>query len=219
MAYYNVRDLIGHWVKPRRAGGKMCPHACCRGYRVHPENMPVILPSKLLRRASDFDLADHYDRVSQGHTAADRKAELQIMHEFERRDRAKEEARRHHEAVMLGRAGRQAEREAEYERIKRQAEAGTQGYLVNADGRARGITDHEILTGRESVFIRYATREAKNYFAEHPRPTAAYLRSGQDTRILYSDRPTRRNRPPQYRSVRVGKGNHLHIAVVPKERQ
>jgi hypothetical protein len=79
----------------------MCPHACCRGYRVHPGNYPVILPNKLLRRASDFDLADHYDQVTRGHTAADRRAELQIIHEMERRDRAAEEARRHHEAVLL----------------------------------------------------------------------------------------------------------------------
>lgn len=63
MARYKVRDLIGHFVKPRSAGGKMCPHACCRNKRVHPDNMPVILPSKLLRRASDEDLAAHYDRV------------------------------------------------------------------------------------------------------------------------------------------------------------
>ena len=47
---YNVRDLLGHFVKPRAAKGKMCPHACCRNKRVHPGNMPVILPSKLLAR-------------------------------------------------------------------------------------------------------------------------------------------------------------------------
>jgi len=93
MAYYNIRDLIGHWVAPRSARGKMCPHACCRGYRVHPGNYPVILPDRLLRRASDFDLADHYDKGTRGHTAADRRAELQIIHEMERRDRAAEEAR------------------------------------------------------------------------------------------------------------------------------
>jgi hypothetical protein len=89
------------------------------------------------------------------------------------------------------------EREAEGERIKVQAEAATQGYLVTAQGRARGISDAEILSGREQVFIRYATPEAKSFFAENPRPTGAYFR-GRDTRILYSDRPTRRRR------VRVG---------------
>ena len=57
--------------------------------------------------------------------------------------------------------------------------------------RARGISDAEILSGREDVFIRYATPEAKEFFAENPRPTGAYFR-GRDTRIVYSDRPTRR---------------------------
>jgi hypothetical protein len=72
MARYNVRDMIGHFVKPRRAEGRMCPHACCRGHRVHPDNYPVILPSRLLRRASDYDLAEHFDRVSTGTTPQDR---------------------------------------------------------------------------------------------------------------------------------------------------
>jgi hypothetical protein len=217
MAYYNIRDLIGHWVAPRSAKGKMCPHACCRGYRVHPGNYPVILPNKLLRRASDFDLADHYDQVTRGHTAADRRAELQIIHEMERRDRAAEEARRHHEAVLLARAGRRAEREAEYERIKRAAEAATQGYLVNRQGRARGINDHEILTGRQAIFDRYASEEARNYFLDHPRPTAAYFR-GQDTRVTgrYAERKRQARRPPSYRSIKIGKGRTVNVAVVSK---
>jgi len=33
---YSVRDLLGHFVRPRSARGKMCPHACCRNKRVHP---------------------------------------------------------------------------------------------------------------------------------------------------------------------------------------
>ena len=59
MARYNIRDLIGHFVKPRSAQGKMCPHACCRNRRVHPANMPVILPSRLLGRASDDEPLGH----------------------------------------------------------------------------------------------------------------------------------------------------------------
>ena len=60
---------------------------------------------------------------------------------------AAEGARRHHEAVLLARAGSKTEREAEYQRIKRAAKAATQGYLVTTQGHSRGITDHEILTG------------------------------------------------------------------------
>jgi hypothetical protein len=60
MAHYNRRDLIGHWIRRSQPTQRMCTHACCRGRRVHPENMPVILPNKLLHRAKDEDLAAHY---------------------------------------------------------------------------------------------------------------------------------------------------------------
>jgi hypothetical protein len=93
------------------------------------------------------------------------------------------------------------EREAEAHRIRMEAEERTGGYLVTAEGRARGISDAEILTGRESVFIRYATDDAKAYFADHPRPTAAYLRSGKDTSVPHSDRPTRRRTPRRTRAL------------------
>lgn|SRR5215469_7208972 len=86
MARYNVRDLIGHWVKPRSAEGRMCPHACCRNKRVHPANMPVILPNGLLRRASDDDLAAHYRDVAHKDTPQAERARAQILHEMDRRD-------------------------------------------------------------------------------------------------------------------------------------
>jgi hypothetical protein len=37
MARYNVRDLIGHYVAPRSAEGKMWPQACCG-------SVPILLP-------------------------------------------------------------------------------------------------------------------------------------------------------------------------------
>lgn len=57
---YDRRDLIGHWVRKSQQTQRMCGHACCRNRRVHGANMPVILPNRLLRRASDDDLADHF---------------------------------------------------------------------------------------------------------------------------------------------------------------
>jgi hypothetical protein len=90
VAHYDIRDLIGHFVALRSARGKMCPHACCRNKRVHPANMPVILPSKLLWRASDDDLIALYDRV-QSRSAKDERARAQVLHEMERRDRVAEE--------------------------------------------------------------------------------------------------------------------------------
>jgi hypothetical protein len=194
------RDLIGHFVRTGQQTQRPCTHACCRGYRVHPANYPTILPNRTLHRASDEDLGRHFDKVSRGTTAKDRRAEAQILHEMERRDRIMLAARertarqqRRRETAAASRAATRMERESEAHRIRIDAEERTKGYLVTAQGRARGISDEEILTGRESVFIRYATPEAKAYFAEHPRPTAAYYR-GRDTRIAYSDRPTRRRR-------------------------
>jgi hypothetical protein len=80
-----MRDLLGHFVKPRsiRARCARTPAAGTSG--VHPANMPVILRSKLLRRASDEDLAAHYDRV-QGDSRKDGQARAQVLHEMERRD-------------------------------------------------------------------------------------------------------------------------------------
>ena len=71
----------------RDGDAEVCPHACCRNKRVHPVNMPVILPSKVLRRASDEDLAAHFDRV-QGDSRKDERARAQVLHEMERRDAA-----------------------------------------------------------------------------------------------------------------------------------
>jgi hypothetical protein len=209
MAQRYRRDLIGHFIRTQQRTQQPCTHACCRGYRVHPSNYPVILPDRTLHRASDEDLAQHFDKVSRESTPKARRAEAQILHEMERRDRI-EMARRgriaargarqrqHREAVAANRAATRMEREAEAERIRLEAEERTKGYLVNAQGRTRGISDEEILTGREEVFIRYATPEAKAYFADHPRPTAAYFR-GRDTRVPYSDRPSRRK--PRRRSA------------------
>jgi hypothetical protein len=54
------------------------------------------------------------------------------------------------------------------------------------------VSDREILTGRQAVFDRYASEEAKEFFRSNPRPTAAYFR-GQDTRYqgVYTERSLR----------------------------
>ncbi len=198
------RDLIGHFIHRQQRTQQPCTHACCRGYRVHPANMPVILPSRTLRRATDEDIRDHFMKISRMDSPKARRAEAQLLHEMERRDQAAEQQRErqarrerqrqaHREAVEAGRAARKMEREAETERIYRQAEEATRGNWVNAKGRARGISDREILTGRPEVFVRYASDEAKEYFADHPRPTAAYFR-GEDTTVPYSHPSTRRSR-------------------------
>ena len=83
MARYNVRDLIGHWVKPRSRAGKMCPHKCCRGYRVHPDNFPVILPRELLRTARERDLIAHYEQHGTRDCPECEKVRTQILGEID----------------------------------------------------------------------------------------------------------------------------------------
>ncbi len=83
--YYDRRDLIGHFIRRRQRTQQMCTHPCCRGKRVHPDNMPVILPNKLLRRASDDDLAAHFRKVAHSDETDDVAAKWQILAEFERR--------------------------------------------------------------------------------------------------------------------------------------
>lgn len=189
MPGYNRRDQIGHWVRKQEPVYRPCKHACCRGYRAHPSNWPIIPAKMAYRTATDEQLGAHYSKVSAvDNDPKARRAELQIINEFERRDRrdmrrreraAEQERRR--EARANVRAIRRTEAEVERERIRVDAEAATRGYLVNARGRRRGINPDEILTGRQAVFDRYASDEAKEYFASTPRPTAAYFR-GLDTR-------------------------------------
>lgn len=187
---YNRRDQIGHWIRTDQPARRKCTHACCRGYRAHPDNWPVIPARRQLRGASDEKLAAHYAKVSADDSAEARGAELQLIHEMERRDRAEvarlerqQRKERHRQAVADTRAAQRMEIEAERERIRVASEAATRGYLVNAKGRARGIHPDEILTGRQAVFDRYASDEARDYFATTPRPTAAYFR-GKDTRLI-----------------------------------
>lgn len=198
MARYDRRDRLQHWVRKEQPEQRHCTHACCRGYQEHPKNWPVIPQKRALRRASDYELASHFNRLSRSRSAEARTGEVQVLAEMQRRD-DRDRARRdrleqQRQARAANRAAAMMEREAAAEAIRAKAEAETLGYLVTPEGRARGISDAEILTGREDVFIRYATREAKDFFAENPRPTGAYLRYGKDTRIKYSDRPTSRRR-------------------------
>lgn len=188
---YNRRDLIGHWIHRDQREQRPCTHACCRGYRVHPDNYPTVLPSRTMRRASDADLSAHFGKVTQQDTPEARYAENQILHEMERRDREEQRRAAHREARSATRAAQRMERESEQERIFLEAEAYTRGNWTNLKGTARGIADREILTGRESVFQRYASEEAREFFRYTPRPTAAYFR-GRDSRVHYSDPQARR---------------------------
>ena len=143
--------------------------------------MPVILPNKLLRRASDEDLAAHYDRV-QGSSAKDARARAQVLHEMERRDRAEEERKRRREAVAYGAYSRRQEREEAVEHAYVTAERETRGNMLNRKGEARGINPRSLFTGSEERARRYGSEELLEHWQTHGRPTAAMFR-GRDTRV------------------------------------
>lgn len=218
MGGYNRRDQIGHWVRREDPQLRPCHHACCRGYRAHPSNWPVIPAKMAYRTATDEQLARHYARVSAiENDKQARGAELQIIAEFERRDRrdarrreAEAERARRRQARADAQAAKRFEEETERERIRVDAEAATRGNLVNKRGRALGIHPDEILTGRQAVFDRYASDEAREYFASTPRPTAAYFRRGADTRYVERAREPRRRR----RGVAALRDNRRHDATV-----
>lgn len=202
--YYNVRDLIGHWVKPRSRQGKMCPHACCRNRRVHPDNFPVLLPAELLRRAPEKDLLYHYE-----HTGNDR-ARAQVLAEVDRREQS-ERARAKGREAARGRAfARQLERRELIDHEIRQAEAATNGYMVNDDGRRRGVTPESLFRGSESRALRYASDDLLRYWEDHPRPSAGLLSSNPAVirrtrarsdigRVDYTSTRPRPSAPPKQR--------------------
>lgn len=166
MRYYNTRDILGHFVRPKSAKGDLCQHSCCMGRRPHPERFPLILPPRMLKQASDDELAEHYGRH---HDCP--KCQRQIVRELDRRDRVIA-ARK---ATGARNRARGEFRRAEVDRELLAAEAATNGYMVNKHGRSLGIGERSLFSGSEERAHRYATPELKAYWADHPRPTAARL--------------------------------------------
>lgn len=175
---YNVRDLLGHFVRPRSAKGDMCPHACCRNRRIHPANMPVVLPRRLLRKATDDDLAEHYQRV-QGDSYREERGRMQVLHEMQRRD-DDAAARKNRTAARYSRQlGQAEEQEASYVA----AEEATRGNMVNRKGRSRDVNPRTLIYARDDTFERYASDELKEFYTARHRPTARSFQ-GADTRYV-----------------------------------
>lgn len=172
MAKYDIRDLLGHWVKlpPKSNREGMCPHACCKGRRPHPDRFPVLFPRGLVRHMSDDELVAHFQKPAVGESGA---AVTQVTRELERRDRAaarKERAR-----------GRRASRNEEYalylEHAWTKAEADTKGYMLNKRGRAAGIDPRSLWTANERTRAAYASVELRQHWDQHPIISASEFRS------------------------------------------
>jgi hypothetical protein len=143
--------------------------------------MPVILPNRLLRRASDEDLAQHYSDVSGKDTPEAEAAQYQVMYEMERRDQVTERREQAQERRRHRYTARKIERDELVEYYYLRAEQATKGNMLNARGRASGINERTLFRGPSRRAYKYASEELLNHWREVERPTEAMLQ-GQDTR-------------------------------------
>lgn len=168
---YNVRDILGHFVKPRSERGDLCPHRCCQGRRVHPDKFPEILPRRMLRGMTDEELAEHF-----GKYAGNQKSGAQVLTEVHRRDVAKARRETNAKAANDRAYSRKLARYEEVDAAVLAAEHATGGQLVNKAGVRAGVSDRSLFEGSESRAIKYATPELIQYWQSNPRPSAG-LRS------------------------------------------
>lgn len=202
-----ARDLFGHWVAPAARRNHPCPHACCQGRQVHPDNLPVTLDRAYLRSLTPRELGS--ELASYVNYADQRKhGLLQIEAEIDRRgDRAADEVARGYDAKVhaedetretsakVARNARERRQRAEQEwrdEVYRQwlhAEAATKGVMLNRAGERKGIDERTLFTGPEARVSRYASPELIEWFESHPRPTrASFLGSTQERRVHLSGR-------------------------------
>lgn len=174
LAVYNRRDFFGHWVTKAEPTNRPCQHACCRGLRAHPDNYPVTKRARWMRYQSDDQLAAYYGR-HQGDTPRDEAARAQVLADMQRRDLQAETRERADERRRLRQSSRRIERGEAIEREWRQAEAATNGYMLNRRGREAGINERTLFRGPEARARKYASEELLTYWESHPRPTEAYL--------------------------------------------
>lgn len=183
--FYDKRDTLGHFVTPPARADKPCLHRCCRGYRPHPDHLPVRLDRAYLRTLTEAELEHElgrYVNFIDTHEAGFQQVAAEITRRDESQKRAvarKDRARRRYD-----------ERQQEYrDEVYRQwlsAEAATNGYMLNRAGLAAGIDERSLFTGPRSRVEKYASPELKEYFAYHGRPTReAFTRGRQSRDIRY----------------------------------
>jgi hypothetical protein len=146
-----------------------CPPHQQKSGRPRHEHWPAVLDRQTLRGASDDELVAHF-----AHHGDNMKTHKQVLDEMARRDRAERAAER-----------KTARKFARWEEVERQiaaAEHATNGYMVNAAGRAKGITEWQLFTGRERDAWKYSTEELKAFWERNPRPTARNLSAAPTAR-------------------------------------
>lgn len=170
--YYDKRDTLGHFVTPPARQGKPCMHKCCRGYRPHPDHLPVRLDRAYLRTLTDAEVEHELSRYS-NYVDTHEAGFLQVVAEITRRDESAKKAVARKERARRRREDAESEYRDEVYRQWLSAEAATNGVMLNKRGRAAGIDERTLFTGPESRVRAYASPELVEYFEYHPRPTRA----------------------------------------------
>ena len=169
---YNVRDLLGHFVRlpPAKNRDGMCPHPCCRGRRPHPDRLPVMLSRSTLRSLSVDELEAHYQRESVGRNG---RAVSQVVRELDRRERDSERKAQRAAARSATRDEHRAYLESQWIA----AEHATRGVMVNRRGQRAGVDPRTFWTDKRAR-DRYASDELRGYFDRHPPVSAREFAGG-----------------------------------------
>ncbi|MDB4872808.1 MAG: hypothetical protein JWL97_3812 [Gemmatimonadales bacterium] len=194
MAYYNVRDLLGHFVRGK--GHRKCPHKCCQGRRPHPADVPL-LPNRDVVRAMSTE------QINKLIDWDDDESVLTFLAELNRREKQADAKR---SAAERRKAKAAREREEHYLAVHNaheQAENETRGHMLSPAGRAAGVHPRTLFTGPRARADKYASEELRNWWDEHGRMTVTdYRRHLASERESYeaADRSRRarsRRRPPK----------------------
>jgi hypothetical protein len=181
-----ARDQIGHWVAPKDRKGHPCPHACCAGKRVHPDNLPTTLDRDYLHGLTPRELGEELasyvnyadrrehglDQITaeidrRGGAAAD---EVDAGYQFKADvyERGNESERASKERASTRRA-RQAQEWTDHRyRQWLAAESETNGYMLNKRAKRAGIDERTLFTGNAARIRRYASDELLDFFDAHP---------------------------------------------------
>jgi hypothetical protein len=214
MARYSIRDILGHFVRPKSAKADLCRHSCCMARNPHETRWPAYMRPNMLRTASDDQLAAHFVE----HAGCDRCRD-QIERELNRRDLRTERAKTARQRAFA----RKIEREEAVETAWQAAERATSGNMLNSKGRAKNIDDRSLFTGSEDRAMRYASEELIRYWERNPRPTRAQLSGNPEAiRREYAGsnlgRQQATRQPPATRSTTISTGRgrdrrELHVTV------
>ncbi|MGH6654160.1 MAG: hypothetical protein ACRDVE_03010 [Actinocrinis sp.] len=175
MSPYNIRDLFGHFVRPRSREDRLCPHKCCRGKRIHPRDTPLIANKALLRAMTDDDFVTLLQGIDWNDTG-----DLQdVLKEADRRERrqlaAYRRTRDRTQRAQMERLDFEIEIEAKF----LQAEHTTRGNMLSRAGRSARVDPRTLFYGPQARARKYGSQELNEWFDRYGRLTVSEYRRGR----------------------------------------